>query len=87
MTIERTYDDSYPQDVSIPPAGFTEAQRLAWGVCDGVITDDELQHLEKLLRESDEARDQYASIVSIHQSLVEIFNPRSVPDIHGLLPT
>ena len=79
MTIERTSYESVPANLSLGSGPgevpeFTETQRLTWEVCDGVITDEELRRLEDLLRESPEARNEYISVMSIHQSLIEIFS-------------
>ena len=96
MTTEHTSNnDSYPQTASVGPrsencestAESAEVQQLTWSLCDGLITDDELRRLENLLIHSEKARSEYLSIVSIHQSLVEIFNPKTFTGIHGLLPT
>ena len=91
MTIERTTHDSFQTDLPLGPATgevpeFNEVQQLAWDVCDGVIADDELRRLEDLLRESHEARSDYISVMSIHQSLIKIFNPLTYSPPHGLLP-
>jgi len=98
MTIERTSNDFYPQDASVGPMNgsdrtvesapdSSETQLLTWELCDGTITDDEQRRLENLLTESEQSRDEYLSIVSIHQSLIEIFCPKSVAGIHCILPT
>lgn len=88
-----TNDDSRIPDVPIVSTEsdetvpeFTAAQRLAWELCDGVIADREFRQLENLLRESDDARSEYLSVVSMHQSLIEIFNPQVSGGSHGLLP-
>ena len=87
MTMERTptgdsnstnFDIATGLNVNDALPEFTEAQQMAWDVCDGVLDVDRFERLQTLLADSEEARQEYLSIISIHQSLLDIFNPGSL---------
>ncbi|MAT72328.1 MAG: hypothetical protein CMJ58_22725 [Planctomycetaceae bacterium] len=69
-----------PQGSSAEHDPLEAVELLVWTMLDGDISDGQFAELEKLLSESESARERYVNCVQLHMDLTDHFNPTPTAD-------